>query len=125
MLLTTDVAADSQPAFLADPQDPDHVIPTDLAETFGVDPENVRYQGVWHGEDVYLYSMSGTVGMIGVDRADPSLSHAGQGAGNSPVAWEAGDTTDEKWILQYLPQGTGDLPDGWTAFSPHLAASER
>jgi hypothetical protein len=44
--------------------------------------------------------------------------------GNSPFAWESGDTTDDEWFLQYVPQGTADLPDGWTAFSPWIASRD-
>lgn len=123
-LIPTDVSADTVPAFLDEPQDPVDAIPPEVADTFNVDPAYARYQGVWYGEDVYLSVASGTVMMIGVNREDPSLMHAGHSNGNVPFAWESGDTTDEKWILQYLPQGTADLPDGWTAFSSYLGAFE-
>jgi len=123
-LLPSEVSADSPPAFLDDPIDPEHPLPDEVATSFNVDPADARYQGEWYGEGLYLSGTNGTVRLIGVDLDDPELWHAGGGLGNSPFAMESGDTTDDEWMLQYLPQGTADLPDGWTAFSPWLASRD-
>lgn len=126
-LLTSDVAADSPPAFADVPADPAHPLPDATAETLGLDEETaqtVRYQGDWFGEQLYLYDGHGTVFLLGVSIDDPEMWHTGSSLGNVPFAMESGDTTDDEWMLQYLPQGTADLPDGWTAFSPYLASRD-
>jgi hypothetical protein len=122
--LPTDVAPDSRPAFLDDPIDPERALPQAVADAFALDVEGARYQGEWYGEDVYLYSANDILWMVGVDLDDPESWHTGGGFGNSPFAWESGDTTDDEWFLQYVPQGTADLPDGWTAFSPWIASRD-
>src|SRR4051812_18469471 len=108
--LPTDVAPDSRPAFLDDPADPDLVLPDSLTDVAGLEPDTVRYQGEWRGERVYLYDGHGSVYMLGVEIDDPEMWHTGSSAGNVPFAWESGDTTDDEWFLQYVPQGTADLP---------------
>lgn len=122
--LPTDVAADSRPGFLDDPVDPDLVLPETLVDAPGMQVETARYQGEWYGEHLYLYDGHGTVYLLGVSIDDPEMWHTGSSAGNVPFAMESGDTTDDEWFLQYVPQGTADLPEGWTAFSPWLASRD-
>ena len=127
-LIPTEVAPDSRPAFVDDPQDASHPLPASVAEGLRLDDEvlaTVRYQGDWYGQHLYLYDGHGTVILLGVELDDPDLWNTGSSAGNVPFAMESGDLTEgEEWFLQYVPQGTADLPDGWTAFSPWLASRD-
>jgi hypothetical protein len=123
-LLPTEVAPDSRPGFLDDPQDPDLDLPATLLAAPAIDVDTVRYQGEWFGDDLYLYEGDGTVYLLGVSTEDPELWHTASSLGNVPFALESGDATDDEWLLQYLPQGTTALPDGWTAFSPWLASRD-
>lgn len=126
-LLTSEVPPDSTPAFVSDPVDPGHRLPDETAATLRLDAETaatVRYQGEWLDQQVFLYSGHGTVHLLVVPTDDPTMWGAGSSLGNVPFASCSGDTTDEQWTLQYLPQGTAELPAEWTAFSPHIAARD-
>jgi len=89
-LLTSDVAADAPAAFLGDPIEAGTELPADVAEVFSVDPERARFQGIWQGEDVYLYDTAGTVGMLGFDLTAPDTWHAGGSIGNVAFALGVG-----------------------------------
>ena len=121
-LIPSDVAPDSAPGFLADPVDPDHPLPPAVAETYDLDPAAVWFQGEFESEAVYLY-VAGAVdaGMVTFDIVDPGMSASGRTTGNSPMGLDVIAPDGDRWILQYVPQGTADLPDEWTALSDWVA----
>lgn len=118
-LVVSTVPSDSVPGFLSEPQDEFDVVDEfDVAAT-GVDPASIRFQGEWGGREIFL-GVSGktTVNLIvGID-GDPGEWGTGRSIGNAVIGtnpdWtsKSGETT-----LQYVPQGTEEVPEGWSALS--------
>jgi hypothetical protein len=121
-ILTSDVDPQSVPDFLSDPPGPDDALPAAASSALsaGIDPASVRYQGVWHGIGIYL-AVAGVseVELVQVPEDAPSEVSWGSTTGNSPIGAARDDHPEVE--LVYLPQGTGDLPSGWTAFSDWIA----
>jgi len=121
-LIPSDIDPDRRAGFLDDPPDADHPLPPAVAETFGVDDASARYQGELTGEAVYLYVVDpDDVGMLTFEVDDPGMAGAGTAAGNSAFGLSV---ADGKLLVQYLPQGTADIPDGWIALSSWVAWRE-
>ena len=111
-MVTSNVDRTSVPGFADEAQSEDDVLSNvDLAKT-AIDPASTRYQGSWEGWDVYL-GISGdyTVNFITVGPEDHQIVSSGHSIGNSVIAM--GDPIS----LQYLPQGTADVPEGWHALT--------
>lgn len=121
-LVESAVPADSIPSFLAEPQDANDVVPDFDIAASGMDPDSIRYQGRKDGMDLFLgVAGTNTVRLITQVVEDPKQLSWGGSVGNrvfgSSHEWESpdGDIT-----VQYLPQGTSQAPDGWSAFSEWL-----
>ena len=99
--------------------------PPAVAEVLGVDPATARFQGEFEGEAVSLYVVaSADVGMLAFEVDDPGMAGSGTADGNSPMGLSVGDPPGDRWLMQYVPQGTADLTDGWTALSAWVAWRE-
>lgn len=124
-LIPTTVDPETTPGFLLDPEDQDHPLPAAVADANGVDVEFARYQGELGGDAVYLSVVKpGDVIMLTFEVAEPGTGGSGTTAGNSPMGISVGEPGGDRWMLQYLPQGTEELPDGWTALSTWVASRE-
>lgn len=111
-MMTTDVEPTTLPAFLDDAQSERDILPSEDLETTSIDPTSTRYEGRWEGWDVYL-AVSGeyTVNLVSVDPTTHRVVSYGHGIGNSVTG------TGEPLSLQYLPQGTTVVPEGWRALT--------
>lgn len=121
-LVESTVPADSPPSFLAEPQDANDIVPEFDVAASGMDPDSIRYQGRKDGMDLFLgVAGTNTVRLITQVVEDPTQLSWGGSVGNrvfgSSHEWESGngDIT-----VQYVPQGTSQAPDGWSAFSEWL-----
>jgi hypothetical protein len=111
-MVTSEVDRTSVTGFVDEAQSEDDVLSNaDLAKV-AIDPASTRYQGSWEGWDVYL-GISGeyTVNVITVDPSDHQIVSSGRSIGNSVIAM--GDPIS----LQYPPQGTSVVPEGWHALT--------
>ena len=114
-LVTSTVGRETIPEFLAEPQEPRDLEAVEAIDLFEVDPDSYRYQGEWEGKDVYLAYVHGiTVHLITGTPGEEGWSDAST-IGNAVLGLGSG--TGEELGLQYLPQGTADVPEGWTALS--------
>ena len=111
-LVTSDVDRSTVPGFVVEEQDQRDVIDDFDVTGLGVDPATTRYQGQWHGRDIYL-GVAGdfTVYVLNASLENPEDWGSGSSVGNSVLGM--GDPVS----LQYLPQGTAVVPDGWRALS--------
>ena len=116
-LVTSAVDPASTPAFLGTTQRNSDLIDDLDVTAFGVVPASLRYQGEWEGLSVYL-GVSGisTVHVITGRPGDPDTWGSGSSEGNTVIGLGRTDET----TLQYLPQGTSEVPEGWHALSPHV-----
>lgn len=113
-LVTSEVPPTSAPAFLSTPQDEIDLLPPHAIAVLKVDPATARFQGKWNGKEVYL-AVAGAVAVrvvTGITGDDESWASGGS-LDNRVI----GLSDDESGSLQYLPQGTGTVPNGWTALS--------
>lgn len=114
-LVVSEVDQDAVPLYLAVPPTEADVIPAKAAASFNIDSETVRYQGQWDGKNIYLVSRNNAVSVIQGIPGDENSWGMGSTDGNHVL----GMTTDDspEVTLQYLPAGTADVPEGWTALS--------
>lgn len=122
-LMTSDVAADSTPGFVAEPQTEQDVIEAfDVSRLGGLDPDSTRYQGVRDGYAMFLAVQGeNSVYFVGGEVGAESSWGAGGGTGNTVMGFEP---IEGGPVFQYLPHGTGDLPDGWSALSEWVAVQD-
>lgn len=117
-LVETDVSPTSTPLFLEQPQGEDDELPEEAAFA-SADPASVRYQGTWEGQAVYLavsdsYRVELIVGVFG----DESTWASNSSDGNVVIGLGFGSTGEPG--LQYVPHGSADPPQGWTALSDFI-----
>ncbi|CAN5370342.1 hypothetical protein BH09ACT4_BH09ACT4_18440 [soil metagenome] len=120
-LVTSTVDPASAPAFLDSPQTQADVINDLDVGIFGVNTESIRYQGEWKGLSVYL-GVAGTAG-VHIITGTPGDSHSwgsGSTGGNAVIGLDMSADSG----LQYLPQGTADIPDGWVVLSDYVIVYE-
>ncbi|MBX3104974.1 MAG: hypothetical protein IT191_02695 [Microbacteriaceae bacterium] len=110
--MTTTIDSSTIPAFLNEPQEKSDMLAVDELEGSSIDPSSTRFEGRWEDWDVYL-GVSGkyTVNIISVDPDTHRVVSYGHGIGNSVAG------LGEPISLQYLPQGTSEVPDGWHALT--------
>jgi hypothetical protein len=111
-LVKSTVDRSTVPGFVSEEQGERDVITGFDVTGLGIDPATTRYQGVWDGQDVYLgVAGHSTVHVITVPLENPEEWGSGSSIGNSVLG--RGDPLS----LQYLPQGTAVVPDGWSDLS--------
>jgi hypothetical protein len=111
-LVTSNVDRSTVPGFVSEKQVERDVIDGFDVTELGIDPATTRYQGEWDGQDVYLGITGGSaVQVVTVSLDNPEEWWSGTSVGNSVLG--LGDPV----TLQYLPQGTEVVPDGWRAMS--------
>lgn len=111
-LMTSDADRQSIPAFLSTPQEDDDLLPPE-GRDLGVDPASTRLQGEWREQTIYLAVQGANDVQLLVGDEDAGFG-VGGGSGNSVLGHVA---EDGSYQIQYVPQGTSDIPDGWTALS--------
>lgn len=117
-LVSSDVDPSSPPGFLATEQRPIDRLSDEMVTIGNLDPASSRFQGEWKGRQYFL-AVQGDNGVHvvnGIAGDDRSWGVWG-GAGNAVLGSSDGDGT---LTMQYLPQGTSVIPDGWTALSAFL-----
>ncbi len=117
-LVETDVSPTSTPLFLEQPQGDLDELPEEAAFA-SADPASVRYQGMWERQAVYLavsddYRVELIVGVVG----DESTWASNSSDGNVVIGLGVGDTGEVG--SQYVPHGSDDPPEGWTALSDFI-----
>ena len=118
-LVVSTVPSSSVPDFLAEAQDESDIVDEFDVTSFGVAVNSIRFQGEWGGREIFLgVSGEATVNfLVGVDD-EPTEWGVGRSIGNSVIGTNT-DWLDQtgRTTVQYLPQGTEEVPEGWSALS--------
>jgi hypothetical protein len=120
-LVTSDIDPSSKPAFLAIAQEPSDIVDEIDVASRGIDPGTTRFQGEWEGHDVYLgVSGESTVNVITGVPGDEDTWGSGSSNGNVVIGYGL----YEEITMQYLPHGSANPPEGWTALSDYMIVRE-
>ena len=119
-LVASEVSQDSTPLFLDAPKSDLRDIPAGISSAFGLDSATVRYQGQWHGQQVYLTARGHSVSILQGHPSDAESWGISSSAGNYVLGTSVNGSS--KGLLQYLPAGTATIPTGWTALSEFIIA---
>jgi len=122
-LLETTVPRDSVPGFLSEPQVEEDQVQNDFLDSVGIDPASIRLQGAVEGERIYLAVKAGS-NSVQIIHGTPGTDAWGSGGSLGNGVLGSSLTMMGEGHMQYLPQGTGDLPEGWTAFSDWIAVPD-
>lgn len=119
-LVESEVSQDTSPLYLGAPKSDLSDIPAGISSAFGLDSETIRYQGQWHGQQVYLTTRGHSVSILQGHSSDAESWGISSSAGNYVLGTSVNGSS--KSLLQYLPAGTATIPIGWTALSAFIIA---
>ncbi|MGV8885505.1 MAG: hypothetical protein ACOH1T_07950 [Microbacteriaceae bacterium] len=115
-LLESTVPSDSMPGFLDESQAEEDKVQNDFLDSINIDPASIRLQGQVKEERIYLAVTKGS-NSVQIIHGTPGTDSwaAGGSYGNGVLGSSLSIEGDG--FMQYLPQGTSDIPEGWTSFS--------
>ena len=118
-LVVSTISSNSTPGFVSEPQRVDDVVDEIDVTSAGVDLGSIRFQGEWGGKEIFLgVSGENTVNLIVGADSEPTEWGTGKSIGNSVIGTNT-DWADKtgRTTVQYIPQGTQNVPEGWFALS--------